>query len=80
MYSLDYDTPSLHPVLLMTAASLGAGTERSVTLPTEAVQSTKNSSDLLRRFKEMGANMKSHGDLPEDETALRVHATQSLPC
>lgn len=42
------------------ASICGAGTERAVPLPEQAAQSTKATGDLLRRFKEMGANMKSH--------------------
>jgi hypothetical protein len=54
------------------ASSLSVGQERAVTMPTEAAQSTKNTSDLLRRFKELNTSIKSHAELEPEERNLRV--------
>ena len=49
-----------------------AGSERGVPLPAQAAQSTKATGDLLRRFKELGANMKSHPPPTAAEQELMV--------
>ena len=48
----------------------------SSTTPTEAAQNPKHTSDLLRRFKEMGLSMRHEyrepAELDQTETDLRV--------
>ena len=53
-----------------------AGQEGAITAPAEAAQSTKHTSDLLRRFKEYATSVKEGmkaepPPLTEEETALR---------
>ncbi|KAK9805542.1 hypothetical protein WJX72_004051 [[Myrmecia] bisecta] len=51
------------------------GQDRAIPAPFEAAQSTKNTSDLLRRFKEMGQSYRNEYKeppaLPDDEVNLR---------
>ena len=52
------------------------GQEGAITAPAEAAQSTKHTSDLLRRFKEYATSVKEGmkaepPPLTEEETALR---------
>ena len=59
---------------------LPAGQERSIPAPSEAVQSTKASGDLLRRFKELRESLRNEYSEPpmltETEAQLRVSALQ----
>ena len=55
---------------------LPAGQEGAIAAPAEAAQSTKHTSDLLRRFKEYATSVKEGmkaepPPLTEEETALR---------
>ena len=47
-------------------------------LPEEAAKSTKASHDLLRRFKELGANMKTHAPPSAIEQDLQVCTDAAL--
>ncbi len=65
--------------------SMPAGQERAVPLPEDAAKSAKATHDLLRRFKELGTNMKSHpppSALEQDlqVTSLRCTIVPSLTC
>ncbi len=51
---------------------LRAGQERAVPLPEEAAKSAKATHDLLRRFKELGTNMKAHAPPSAIEQDLQV--------
>ena len=51
---------------------LPAGQERAVPLPEEAAKSAKATHDLLRRFKELGTNMKAHAPPSAIEQDLQV--------
>ena len=56
---------------------LRAGQERAVPLPEEAAKSAKATHDLLRRFKELGTNMKAHAPPSAIEQDLQVGSMQS---
>ena len=60
------------------ALDTSAGSERGVPLPAQAAQSTKATGDLLRRFKELGANMKSHPPPTAAEQELLVRPSKAL--
>ena len=62
----------LSPAVKAACVLVLAGQERAVPLPEEAAKSAKATHDLLRRFKELGTNMKAHPPPSALEQDLQV--------
>lgn len=73
----------LHHTHAHTPARL-AGSDSSVPSTVEAQQNVRNTSDLLRRFRELGERMRQEYKAPpvlgEEEARLRVRAHQGCCC